>query len=164
MNDFNLTKAFSDARKALEQSRPDQQQELEKLRLELEVLQVQAELARANVGQREIPQALITPSKATNRGKSNLAKVLIRCRQQAGCKNWTVFCQKALTEAGVSVKRCHFDKAAPTATYFDHPNFGIIFALEYWGIFTFQNGEKITAYGLFEVLMGLRSADGDKRG
>ena len=117
-------------------------------------------------GRRAVPpstkatDSAFLPHKTEASGRQAFAKVLMHCRETAGCNNWATFCEMAFAECGVIIRQSAIEKMSPSPSFTNLPDAGTLFALEYWGRFTFSNGERVTSFALMQVLLGFRSADG----
>lgn len=124
----------------------------------------------------------LDPSTATAAGREALAVVLVSIREQAIAaeddrlaaaaqrglpppaplaRSWKVFAEIAQRNVGLSLSPGNLKKLAPTPSYGNVPNPGVFYALDSWGVFKFDNGEPITAIALYEVLLELRTPQGD---
>lgn len=118
----------------------------------------------------------LDPSSASAAGRQALAEVLLHIRSQllereAGQRrshgdfapvpqSWEEFSAIALRDAGLELKPSSIKRYA-TPAYGNVPNPGLFYALAAWGVFTFPNGEPVTAEALYEVLLELRTPSGD---
>ena len=119
----------------------------------------------------------IDPSSARAEGRKALAEVLLHIRSQAAeaeaaqrrsrgdfapvPQSWEEFCAIALRDVGLQLNPNNLKRYAPTPAYGNVPNPGLFYALAAWGVFTFPNGEAVTAEALYEVLLELRTPSGD---
>lgn len=100
----------------------------------------------------------LDPTRSTPEGRQALADVLLYCRKQVGAENWEQFSEVAL-QRGWELPASMLKKMSPGPQYATAPNPGVLFVLEAMD-FKFPNGEKITAFSLVQVLLGLRLPDG----